>query len=274
MQENPYRQPPSIRQDAPPSGQHAPPRDGANVDRQLKLRVALLGLNAWVISLLVPMLHVGVDPKGALITSLPLVVLGLGLAALGRNVEHARWLLLAGYPPSIGGVLAWRSELTVREVHGTLGLALAALSLLAFTAAVARACAPTPRNLASPPVRLERAPVAEPARRRWLRRALLGISGAGSLALVLLAPTFLSRSERLERWGKAADDATVLAIVVATVLSCALMGMVVGPALRAPRLGSERPTQRQQRLAISMLIAVAAAVGWLVLRHFDRAAGL
>jgi hypothetical protein len=238
-----------------------------------RARVAVLGVNAWIVALLVPSLHLdgGFDRVlPLLVTIVPLVVLAVALAIPHRGA--ARWGLLAGYPAAIAAALGFRSELAERDAHGTIGMVLAALSLLAFVAAAAHASSPHPAG-AEVQTPLERDPVAEPIARRWVRRALLAIAASGALALTLIAPTLASRRERVERWGEAADDATVLASVVAATVACVALGAIVGPALRAARPGSASPAQRQRRLAASMLLAVAAGVGWLVLRHFDQAGG-
>lgn len=255
-------------------------------------------MNAWVVALLVPSLHLGPSLEVLIGTSAPLLVLGLGLAlpagasrrerpaSAGRppdsggsarraTLGSARcWALLAGYPGAIGAVLAWRSELAERDAHGPVGLTLAALSILAFVAAAAHASSlAQPESAVQTQTPLERDPVAEPRARRWVRRLLLGASAAGALALSLMAPALASRRERVERWGDGADDATVLAAVVGAIVGCVALGVIVGPALRAARVGGDPPGRRQRRLAAAMLVAVAAGVAWLVLRHFDRAAG-
>lgn len=244
-----------------------PPAERVAGGGAARARLAILGVNAWIVALLVPSLHleVGLD-LDLLVSCAPLAVLAIALAIPHRGA--ARWGLLAGYPTSIALALGLRTELTERDAHGTAGLVLAALSLLAFVAAAAHASSHQPGSaeLQTP---LERDPVAEPLARRWVRRALLALAAAGALAITLVAPTLAGRRERVERWGEAADDATVLAAIVAATVACVAVGAIVGPSLRAARPGSHPPAQRQRRLAASMLLAVAAGVGWLVLRHFD-----
>lgn len=247
--------------------------EAGSTDTTELARLALLGVNAWVVALLVPSLHVGLDALGALATTAPLAVLAVAVAALPRHRSRARWMLLAAYPAAIGGVIALRRELTERDTHGVLGLALAALSLLAFVAAAAHACSRERRHR---PVHhrmpLGRQAVAEPSSRTWTRRALLGVAAVGALALTLVAPALATRRERVERWGEAADDATVFTVVVAATVACVAAGAVVGPALRAARTSRDGPRRSRRRLAAAMLIAVMACVGYLVLLHFDRAA--
>jgi hypothetical protein len=263
---------PYTRSAAPTEPEGALQRAAERPAGAARARLAILGVNAWIVALLVPSLHLdvwrdggGLD-LGLLVSIAPLVVLAVALAVPHRGA--ARWGLLAGYPASIALALAVRGELAERDAHGTIGLVLAALSLLAFVAAAAHASSHQPGS-AQRETPLERDPVAEPVARRWVRRALLAIAAAGALALTLVAPTLGGRRARVERWGEAADDATVLAAVVASTVACVAIGAIIGPALRAARPGSHPPAQRQRRLAASMLLAVAAGVGWLVLRHFD-----
>lgn len=248
-------------------------RDSAAPSPTELLRVSLLGLNAWVVTLLVPSLFVGLDPLQGLVTSAPLLVLGAGVFAHRRGASAA-WWLLGGFPAAIGAVLAWRDELAARDAHGLLGLTFAALSLLAFAAAAAHASARDLRGaraeVQSP---LGREAVIEPPARRWTRRALLGLSAAGALAITLVAPVLGGRDARVERWGEAADDAAVLTALVGGVVACLALGAVIGPSLRADRAPPLHPARRQRRLGAAMLIAVAAGVGWLLLRHFDALAG-
>lgn len=233
-------------------------------------RVALLGANAWVVVVLAPTLHLGADLAALAIALLPLPALGYGIYALERRIEHARWALLLGVPAGMGGVLALARPLTEHDAYGTAGLVLAAASLLAFVAASASAVA---RERATTPVVTQplvgKEPVVEPAARRVLRRALLALAAVGAFAITVLAPALSDRRERVERWGEAADDATALASVVAAVIAALALGTLVGPALRAQRPRADDPAKSRRRLAAAMLIATAAGVGWLVLRHFD-----
>ncbi len=249
-----------------PTSAHA----DATVDRE-QLRLSALGVNAWIVALVVPALHAGGVGLEQVVVGLgPLAVLAAGAMALQKHVDRARWTLLFGFPASLAAVLAWRSDLAQRDAYGAVGLALAAASLLAFMGAAAHAVGrdrESKRAHAQPLAGKE--PVVEPATRRMLRRVLLGAAAFGAFAMTVLAPTLASRRERVRVWGDAADDATTLTAVVATVVAALALGTVIGPALRATRTRRDDPTQRRRRLAASLLIATCAGVGWLLLRHFD-----
>lgn len=246
---------------------HTPSRVDGGGDRW---RVAVLGVNAWVVVLLAPAVHVGLDLAHLALALLPLAALAYGAACLGRRIEHARWALLLGVPAGVGGVLALDRRLTQHEAYGTVGLVLATISLLAFVAAVASAVG---REQATTPATSQplvgKEPVREPPARRVLRRALLAVSALGALAITVLAPALSARRERAAIWGEAADDAMGLTAVVAAVVAAVALGTLLGPALRAERPRAGDPARSRRRLAGAMLIATAAGVGWLVLRHFD-----
>ncbi|MCZ7682382.1 MAG: hypothetical protein M5U28_27755 [Sandaracinaceae bacterium] len=233
-------------------------------------RVAVLGVNAWVVVLLAPAVHVGLDLAHLALALLPAAPLAYGVACLGRRVERARWALLLGVPAGMGGVLALDRRLTEHEAYGTAGLVLATLSLLAFVAAAASAAG---REQVTTPATSQplvgKEPVVEPASRRVLRRALLAVSALGALAITVLAPALSARRDRAAAWGEAADDALGLTAVVAAVVAAIALGTLVGPSLRAERPRAGEPARSRRRLAGAMLIATAAGVGWLVLRHFD-----
>lgn len=231
-------------------------------------RVAVLGANAWVVAILVPSLHAGLGGVVSMLASVaPLPVLVLGVLALPTRVARARWTLLAAYPAALGAVFAYRPEL---GQLGALGVALASLSLLAFVAASAHAVGrDRGAKTADTQPLAGKDPVFEPAARRFVRRALLGVSALGALAVTVLAPILGGRHERVARWGEAADDATVLAIVVGAIASAIALGALVGPTLRATRAAREPSTRRAARVATALVLATGAAAGWLALRYLE-----
>src|SRR5512134_479976 len=104
-------------------------------------RVVLLGLNAWLVVLLIPSLHVGlVGPGDLMVLAVPLTALACGIALIARgSLAAARWILLALVPATLGGAIAVRPALVELEAYGTIGVTLAAASVLAFLAASAHA---------------------------------------------------------------------------------------------------------------------------------------
>ncbi|HJL17226.1 MAG TPA: hypothetical protein RMH99_16280 [Sandaracinaceae bacterium LLY-WYZ-13_1] len=237
--------------------------------------MGLLGVNAWLVSYLLPTLHVGAgDAWMVLGASAPLMVLAAGVALLGPRPGWARWVLLALYPPALGAVIAVRRELGAHEAYDETTSLLAVAAWLAYATAAAHASTRDRRvKPASPHPLVGKQPVREPPARRWLRRGLLATAATGGFAVAVLAPALGARRARTEAWGEAADDGAVLTSVVAAVVAAAALGAIVGPGLRAARAPRSARARSRRRLALASLVAVASGIAWLLLRHFDRALG-
>lgn len=238
-----------------------------------RVRVGLLGLNAWTVVFLVPTLHLPeVGAVAWLAAAAALAALGAGWAALGRRGELARVLLLGLFPPALGLGVAASPELVEREVFDPITVLLAGASLLAFVAVAARVSA---RHEALKPATSQpsstRDPVGEPGVRRWTRRALLALAAAGGFGMVAVAPVWTDRAARVAHWGEARDDGAVLAIVVAAVVAAFALGGVVGPGLRAERRPAKADRASRRRLLLALLVAGGCAAGWLALRVLDAA---
>ncbi|MBX3269485.1 MAG: hypothetical protein KF729_04460 [Sandaracinaceae bacterium] len=236
-----------------------------------RARVGLLGLNAWAVIFLVPSLHLPAEGSGPAWAAalVGLALLGGGVVALGRRPDAARAVLLALFPVALGLTGVARPALVEREVLDPLTALAGAGSLLAFVAAAAWALArgDALKPATTAPTRA-REPVVEPPGRRWTRRALLGLTGAGGFAIVAVA-ALTSRAERLAAWGEAREDGVVLAIVVASVLAAFAVGGIVGPALRAERRPAAAEKLRRRRVALALALAALAACGWGALAYFD-----
>jgi len=241
--------------------------------------VGLLGLNAWVVLLVVPSLHFGgLDrqamggPTELLLAGLPLALLVAGVVQLGSRRGFSQLFLLALFPPAIGLAVAVRPVLVEREVFDPLTIGLGALSLGAYAIAAMHACA---RPVRTKPTTVHpsrsRDPVTEPLPRRLLRRLLLGLTTVGGLALVAMIPIWTGRADRADHWGEGADDGTVLTIIVATVAASFAIGGIVGPGLRAKRKRANKPKAQKRQLIWALAAACVAGMGWLLLRHFDAA---
>lgn len=238
-----------------------------------KLRVGLLGANAWLVVYFIPTLHLGLGSYGQnALALMPLVVLALGVGWLTEHRERARWCLLAIYPPALGASIAVRTDLVERGIFDELVILVGLASLIAHVAAAAHACSrpPSQKHSTSHPL-MAKAPVVEPRARRFLRRALLAIAAVGGFAVVGVAPSWTGRAERTERWGEAADDGAVLTIVVAAVTAAFALGAIVGPALRAERRPNLTPARRRRRVTVAILVGTTAGISWLILSHFDQA---
>lgn len=236
-----------------------------------RLRVGLLGLNAWIVVFLVPTLYLGLgDLVSTLLALAPLALLALGVTSLQIRPDVARGALLVGFPPALGLAVAARPDLVTRGIFDPLTVGLGAASLIAFVAFAARACVrPDRTKPATAQEGRAREPVVEPASRRWLRRILVAVTALGAAAVVGMAPVAADRAALAERWGDSLDDALVLAVVVATVVSAFAIGAIVGPGLRAERPAHATKARRRRRVLLSVVLAAAAGAAWLVLSYLD-----
>ena len=192
------------------------PTDLARTAQVDALRVVVLGLNAWVVLLLLPWgLSEPIAPMSLLWVMTPLVALGLGAPLILSHRLFAAWLLLGAFPVLSAFVVAFLPQLTAHPPHGTGGLALGALCLVAFGAGSALAVGRPERVRESSRRPLGTvAPVEERAGRRRGRRLLLIVGGAGAFTLALFAPGVGDVTSYEQAWGQAAGEAATLAAVV------------------------------------------------------------
>lgn len=196
---------------------------------------------------------------------------GAGAPIGGARRTAAIALLLFAFPVALAAVLAGRADLADREVSGPLGLLVAALSLLAYGAAAADACA-RPRTLRASTAQVLASPrgAEEPAARTWLRRFVLGGTALAGLAIAVVAPASGSRAALVRAWGEAADEATVLASIVGAAASAIGIAGLLGPRLRAARPSEVPSAQRRAvRAGVAMLLASIALAAYLVLRALE-----
>lgn len=235
-----------------------------------------LGANAWVIALLLPVLHGGArDALDLFAAALPLVALVAGAALLAHGVRPIRrrlaiLLLLFVFPVALALALAHRTDLADRDAWGAVGLFAAALSILGYGAVAAEACS-RPLTLRTSSAQALTAPLVavEPRIRTGARRAVLGVATAGALAAGVVAPALGARAELVRAWGDAADEAMVLACVVGASAGAAGLAATIGPRLRAARPGDE--PRAGPRIAVAIVLATLALVLYAVLRHTERA---
>ena len=256
--------------------QAAPTKPLAAVERTFAdaWRVGLTGLNAWLVLLLVPCLAAGwPDGIASLAAAGALALLALGVLAAVRSPADdrlavaGRWVLLALAPAALAAMVAARTEVAARSAFGPATLVLGAASVLAYAASAARACTrPLARLEVSVHALRSKQPVSEPAMRRWMRRALLGVAALGAGAIALVAPT--ARGARIygEAWGDSAEAAAVLTSVVASLVAALALGAIVGPALRAKRPRSGDDARRVRRIAWSAVVASLALGAYVALR--------
>ena len=239
------------------------------------VRVAVLGLQWWVVVALLPVVHAGVPPTAALSwLALPPIVLALGVAGwlLGRT-QRTRALtqiaLLFLMPVSLAATLAALTVLSARGLGSPTTLGVGALSTLAYGAAAADAVGRTGALRASRVERLA-TPLVEtdPRRRTWLRRAVLALLMGGGLAAAVLAPALGGRRALHEAWGDAGAEGTVLASVIGTAAAAFGIAALFAPRLRAARAGEgERP--RAVRVGLALVAAAALLGAYFLLRAIE-----
>lgn len=243
------------------SAQKARPEPGAA--RSDGARVLVLGLNAWMVLAVLPMWFA--EPRAASSVAwllLPLPALLVGSAMLPRSPTLAAWVLLGGYPVLLAGLVAAVPGLVSQSPYSSAGLALGALSLVAFGAGAAFAATrparmrPTSRRpLGSV------SPIDEPGLRVWMRRLLLGAAGLGALTVAVVAPSLGGTESYEPTWGDAAAEAAVLTAVVGGALGCTALALFVGPTLRAAREAAPSRRQVNRRVA-ALLFSVSLGVAF------------
>ncbi|MDQ3037172.1 MAG: hypothetical protein M3Y87_32565 [Myxococcota bacterium] len=260
-----------------PAGATTTPRPFRAAGTTEALRTAALGANLWTIALLLPVVHGGArGALDAILVALPLVPLAIGALALAANGDRrARGLaiatLLFTFPVTLAGVLAARADLADRDAWGAIGLSIAALSLLAYGAVAAEACArPLTLRTSTAQALTSVVATAEPLGRTWLRRAVLASTIGGGLLIAVVAPAAGSRATLVRAWGESADEATVLASIVGASVSAIAIAALLGPRLRAARAG-ELPSasRRTMRIAAALSLATLGLAGYVMLRVLD-----
>jgi hypothetical protein len=239
------------------------------------VRVAVLGLQWWVVLAVFPVVHAGGPPTAALPwLALPPIVLALGVMGwlLGRTPRAralTRLALLFLMPVSLAAALASLTVLSARALWSPATLAVGALSTLAYGAAAADAAGRT-RALRTSRVERLATPLVEidPRRRTWLRRSVLAVLMGGGLAAAVLAPAIGGRRALHGSWGDAGAEGTVLASVVGTAAAAFGIAALFAPRLRAVRAGEgERP--RAVRVGLALVAAAALLGAYFLLRAIE-----
>lgn len=206
-------------------------------------------------------------------------VLGLGLGLLERWPTRAGWILLAGYPISVGAAIAVRSHaqrtgVGVPNAMGPetgLGLLFTAASMMIFCAFVAKILSKAKFRLIVQTSSLENERFRESHfhRRDIFQRLLLGVGCLGSLALALVAPIAGSDVRVREAWGPSAAGAQLLATIVGGILSISVLALFIGPNLRADRSPKPTSTELWRRAILFSLAAGFGIFTYLVLRRSE-----
>ena len=239
-------------------------------DRLGAARLAVLGVNAWVVCLVVPAIHTGIESIGTLAAlGLPLAALAAGTFGARSAQPWAAWALGAGYPGALGVALAAAPELRRLEAWAPVTLALAGVSLLAFlgAAAVATSRPHVTRRTSERP--LPDAVVPEIERGRlWRQRIVFGAFGLGALLITSVAP-WLGGPRSVElSWGDAAREGALLTAVATGAVASSLFALFLGPALRLTRAVAT-PRQRRARIALLLLLVALGAATIVLLRRME-----
>lgn len=232
--------------------------------------LALLGLgaNAWLTCVGWVLISNDVSFWHTAAASFGLVPLCVGALLHARTLperrsESARWLLLCVFPVSLAAALCLGSEALREQAHGALSMLLAAASLLAYGAIALQACRTPLAILAtrSQARRSERGAVA--ARESTVLRAAAFCLWIGAFAIALIAPLSSDYATLQLAWGEAADAGAALTAVAAGGIAVSLLGMELGPLLKARRARHVSTRTRRNRIAVMLFLTLCGGLMYL-----------
>lgn len=225
-------------------------------------RVAVLGVNLWAVAVAAPM--VLASPRDPLVAALlvlaPLLPLSLGVGLCRYARTPARVVLLALYPATVGLAVTMLPSMVADPPHSTVGLVLAALSLLAYGAgAVLAVDRPDERPILGrrPLGRVK--PFEESRRRRITRHLLLATCFIGAFVIAVVAPSLGGDAALHAAWGVAAPEAGVLVAVAAGGIASGSLALLLAPAMRASRARAPSRSNVRMRVGLLSLVVVAGA---------------
>ena len=229
-----------------------------------------LGANAWVTCVGWVLISNDVSRWHAAAGGFALVPLCAGAllharSSAERRGDGARWLLLCVFPATLAAALCLGSEGLREQAHGALSMLLAAASLLAYGAATLQVCR-TPLDLLptrSQARRSERG-TAPPAPSRVLRAAA-AVVWAGAFAIALVAPLSSDYPALQLAWGESADAGAALTAVAAGAIAVSLLGLELGPLLKARRARHISTRARRNRIAVTLFLTLCGGLIYLSL---------
>lgn len=233
-----------------------------------RLRTLVLGVELWALALGLPATEHGLSGGSLALgaVSLPLSVLAVGEALRARLPRASRAVLLGAFPFSVALGSAARSDLAMHDAWAGALAPLLAISLFLYLAVVLHSFArPAPTRATGwqpvPPAAWSR-----PAPARLLGTGVLGVTLAAALFSTAALPFLVPRAALEAQFPLAADDARSLAIALGGGLFSIALGAIVGPGLRARRVGDPERDRPLRGLGPSLLLAVLAALGYAWLR--------
>jgi len=199
---------------------------------------------------------------GTLIGTQPLTQQA-GLGHIFGQFWRGTCLLLA-FPIALAAAIACRPEAHNLRLFGPATLTLLGLSLCAYGAFAAQACAASTETLMASHVTLgDRPRDAPPAGRGRLQAIFVGLCCMGACALVFVAPAWGGSSALSTAWGEAALAGGVLTAVVGAALGVATLTVFLSAGLRQPTTVPPK-TGAALRATWFMFLALLGAVTYFV----------
>jgi len=231
---------------------------------------ALLGLgaNAWLTCVGWVLISNDVSVWHTSAASFALVPLCLGALLHARTApnarsDSARWLLLCVFPVSLAAALCLGSEAMRESAHNALSMLLAAASLLAYGAAALQACR-TPLAMLPTRSQARRSDRGGSAPREPITlRAAAWLLWIGAFAIALVAPLSSDYATLQLAWGEAADAGAAFTAVVAGGIGVSLIGMELGPLLKARRGRHVSTRTRRNRIAVMLFLTLCGGLMYL-----------
>ena len=228
--------------------------------------VLILGINLWLVMTAIPATILQ-DWGGLGLSVATLAPLALGVVLLrdrapfeGDRARFFATVCLLGLVPTAALTVVMRLDRSAAGAsHPPLALGLGSASLLAYLAVTAAVLArPIERSDVRHRDMKALSETDDDGGRRWRRRLVLGVAGAGALTLALVAPYLGGRGALVRAWGDASDAAGTLAATVGGALGALVLGAFVGPGLRRqPPPSLER---RRWRVTLFVLVALSGVV--------------
>ena len=177
--------------------------------------------------------------------------------------DSARWLLLCVFPVSLAAALCLGSEAMRESAHSALSMLLAAASLLAYGAAALQACR-TPLAILPTRSQARRSDRGAAAPRQSATlRAAAWLMWIGAFAIALVAPLSSDYATLQLAWGEAADAGAAFTAVVAGGIGVTLLGVELGPLLKARRARHVSTRTRRNRIAVMLFLTLCGGLMYL-----------
>ena len=223
-----------------------------------RTRLFLLGMQTWIVLVLLPVLSRGTSIALTLVTGIAsALLLGVALLLVRPKRDVAAWMLLLAFPLTLALDIAFHA----RDAHEEMprwAMILGSILLVIYEVAATRVVhhhfvrddvrnVPLAFAVAPPPTKTSR-----------MRAILLTTTVLGS-AMLLFGTSFVIDDERLKSaWGDAHREANVLATMLSVAITSSVIATIVGPGLRAPR-AIEFPSRGTVRTRVIAATALAAA---------------